>query len=234
MEIKVDAVIPEGHFPAWIERLSEAGLFFLQIGAMDGVSYDPLHPLIEKYRWNGLLVEPLPDHFEKLKSNYAHRSGLAFENCAIAGHDGEMVLHRIPLDVIKEHKLPHELQGVSSAYMDRGVLSGGGEYSGAAFDMHIKPRIVQQGVACMTLDSLLKKHDVKAIDMMLIDTEGADAAILAQLDLTQYRPKAVIIEFKHLPQPELDGAVKKMHDAGYFTYISIDEQNLLFTETRLH
>src|SRR5271155_2568223 len=70
----------------------EPDIFFLQIGAHDGVSYDPIHNYIAKHHWKGLLVEPQPAVFQKLKENYAGEKQLLFENSAIAQQDGTLEL----------------------------------------------------------------------------------------------------------------------------------------------
>ncbi len=50
------------------EQLSRSEpFFFIQVGANDGVLDDPIRALILEYRLAGLLIEPLPDIFEKLK-----------------------------------------------------------------------------------------------------------------------------------------------------------------------
>ena len=45
-------------------------LFFLQIGANDGVSDDPINALVRKYNWSGILVEPGSEAFIDLQNNY--------------------------------------------------------------------------------------------------------------------------------------------------------------------
>ena len=50
-------------------------IHFLEIGAMDGKSFDLLHEMIHRYKWTGVLVEPLPDLFEELKNNYVDCEG---------------------------------------------------------------------------------------------------------------------------------------------------------------
>ena len=47
-----------------------AGFFFLQIGAFDGESRDPLFQAVRKYGLNGVLVEPQKPTFERLCENY--------------------------------------------------------------------------------------------------------------------------------------------------------------------
>jgi hypothetical protein len=45
--------------------------FFLEVGACDGVSHDPIYPLIEKHCLRGILVEPQLELFKAPKTNYA-------------------------------------------------------------------------------------------------------------------------------------------------------------------
>jgi hypothetical protein len=70
-------------------------LQFLQVGAADGVSNDPLHDSILKHRLRGVLVEPLPDQFQRLERAYSGVDGLHFVNCAIAAVDGTLPLYRV-------------------------------------------------------------------------------------------------------------------------------------------
>ena len=45
----------------------DPNFFFVQVGANDGVNHDPIFHHVRKYNWKGLLIEPIPDIFEKLK-----------------------------------------------------------------------------------------------------------------------------------------------------------------------
>ena len=68
-------------------------LNFIQVGANDGEYGDPLHRYIFKYPWHGILIEPQPDTFAKLRENYAAmKNRLIFENIAPASP----VLRRSP------------------------------------------------------------------------------------------------------------------------------------------
>jgi hypothetical protein len=69
------------------EHLSQTqdNISFLQIVSNDGISSDPLNKFINKYNWKGILVEPIPFLFEKLKRNYVHKNkNLIFYNIAIS------------------------------------------------------------------------------------------------------------------------------------------------------
>src|SRR5580698_10060540 len=45
-------------------------IFFLQIGAHDGLTKDPIAPLVRQHHWRGLLVEPQKQVFAQLIKNY--------------------------------------------------------------------------------------------------------------------------------------------------------------------
>lgn len=90
----------KGYFPQKIENIDlifehlshdQDNVSFLQIGSNDGISGDPLNKFINNYNWKGILVEPIPFLFEKLKRNYFHKkSNLIFYNIAISAEaEGE-------------------------------------------------------------------------------------------------------------------------------------------------
>jgi FkbM family methyltransferase len=62
--------------------------FFVQIGANNGLTDDPLRQFVTKYHWHGVLVEPQPQVFQQRLKNYELEKQLAFENAAIADKDG--------------------------------------------------------------------------------------------------------------------------------------------------
>jgi FkbM family methyltransferase len=72
-------------------------LNFIQVGANDGKYVDPLRGYIFKYPWHGILIEPQPDIFAKLRENYAViKNRLIFENIAIAKGVSTIAMYRAP------------------------------------------------------------------------------------------------------------------------------------------
>ena len=66
-----------------VTRLDDENFFFIQVGANDGISHDPLRAYIERYHWRGILVEPQPRVFARLCRNYASHTQLRFANVAL-------------------------------------------------------------------------------------------------------------------------------------------------------
>jgi len=67
----------------------QKGFFFVEIGAHDGISGDPIHRHIIKYKWKGILIEPVKYLFDKLVAYYKRQNNLIFENVAIGDKNGK-------------------------------------------------------------------------------------------------------------------------------------------------
>lgn len=66
---------------------------FVQAGANDGVTGDPLRGSILRYHLRGLLIEPLPSAFQQLQANYASEPQVCFANCAVGRENGTATLY---------------------------------------------------------------------------------------------------------------------------------------------
>jgi hypothetical protein len=80
------------------ELRKNANLFFLQIGANDGVFCDPLHDLVLRHNLSGLLVEPLRNLFERLRANYAGQPGIRLSAAQSGGlTEKRPFIERVPM-----------------------------------------------------------------------------------------------------------------------------------------
>jgi FkbM family methyltransferase len=202
-------------YDALLEKLNQNDdVYFVQVGAMDGIAYDPIQAHVRKYNWSGLLVEPLPEYFEQLKANYSDNTNLVFENVAISDKAENRVINCISEDVIKEKSLPEFARGISSFFTDRNDLRFG----------FWKRYITEVMVECITLDMLLTRNNVKKIDLLQIDTEGFDYQVLKQLDFTMFKPKIIHMEYMHLPEEERVECIAlfKRHNYKYKKYNTHD------------
>lgn len=175
--------------------------FFLQVGVMDGKSYDPIYPFIRHYGWKGILVEPLPDMLEKAKANYEGQPGLIFENVAITEQPEQRVIYRIRPEDLAAANLPHWVLGMSS-------------FVEGKLDMY-KEHVVEEKVTCIPLSALLEKHNPERIDVVQIDTEGYDYKIFRQFDLARYNPAIINLEFVNLPPEERATLQDTLMENGY-------------------
>jgi FkbM family methyltransferase len=158
--------------------------FFVEIGANDGVTFDPVYPFVVRNpdKVRGIVVEPMKDVFEELKRNYAGYPRIVPVNAAIHNSAKEIELYRV--DPVKQPQLPEWTKGIASFRRDHHTLSG-----------MSSEHMIADKVPCMTFDELLERHDVARVDLLQIDTEGYDYDILMALDFARLRP--TIIHFEH-------------------------------------
>lgn len=167
------------------DRLEAPGeIVFVQIGANDGVSTDPIHPLIRKFprRFRGLVVEPLKDKFDLLVRAYADVESVRPVNVAVHNTEKEMLIHRVRPDL--ERKLPAWARGIGSFNPDHHKLS------------HLDSSVmVAESVTCTTFDDLLATHQISNVEVLITDTEGYDYEILRSIDFGKHRP--TYVHFEH-------------------------------------
>lgn len=179
-------------------------VYLLQIGANDGRRNDEASQFIHKYRWRGLLLEPLPDIFSALEDTYAQMKQVALVNAALADRDGEMTFYRVK----PGPDIPDFCNQLGSFSLDT-IL----EYR-TTFP-EIEQHIITEKVQTLTFPTLIHRHGVEKIDVIVVDTEGYDYQILKMLDLRQFRPALIMYEHNHLSEEENHAAVQLLTDAGY-------------------
>jgi len=162
--------------------------FFVEIGANDGAQYDHLREQIAERSWRGIMVEPVPYVFARLRENYGDRAGIALENAAVAGSNGTMAFFHLA------QAAPDERAGLPDWYDALGSFSRDSVLSHAPQIPDIERRLVSIDVPTITFDSLLAKHGADAVDLILVDTEGFDYEVLKTIDLARHRPRMVVYE----------------------------------------
>ena len=183
----------------------------IQIGAMDGLSFDDTRGFLDMYGWKSLLVEPIPDIFNELKENFKDRENYTFEQSAITENDGTVKMLTVPNEIIKEMDLHPGYKGMSALYPLKNGF--GSDYQR---DIDVKEQFgVTIEVPSLTLNSLLKKHNIDYFDIFLCDAEGYDWSIFKQMDLTKYRPKFIRLEYINLTEDEKSLLMSKFLDNDY-------------------
>lgn len=163
---------------------------FLQIGANDGEQRDPLRLFVETRRWHGVMIEPVPFVFERLRARYRGHPRVRLENAAIADRDGVLPFYHLAQAKPGED-LPRWYDALGS--FRREVI-----VKHADMIPDLERRIVQRDVPTLSFDSLCRKHGISALDLVQIDTEGYDYEILRHIDWQRWRPALVMYEHHHL------------------------------------
>lgn len=190
------------------------GFFFVNVGASDGMSNDPIYPFMKKYGWRGLLVEPVPHTFEVLRTNYAQYPGMLFENSLIASSPRKF--YYFPEDYCRERSWARQI-GSLDAESTRWALAHIAKdslFEGAKIeDLDL---IAEADLPTMTFDELLAKHRIDRVDLINLDTEGADLEILEPIDLNRYGVRAVVVETR--PHHH-DNKIPRLLDAQGFEFV---------------
>jgi FkbM family methyltransferase len=197
--------------------LGKGHLTFAQIGANDGVRFDPIHAFVRanRHRVTGVVVEPLPDLFEALRRNYRDCPGVIAVNAAIHNEERKATLYRV--DPRRAIGLPDWVHGIAS--FDREHL--------AQHSIIPPEAIVGVEVPCLRLDELLKAHGITELDLLLIDTEGYDAEIIRGLDLREARPRT--LRFEHgcgagiMNRTTFESVLQQLHAAGYEVLVELED-----------
>jgi FkbM family methyltransferase len=191
---------------------------FVEIGANDGVKQDHLRPFITSSAWTGVLVEPLPWVFERLRHNYQGQEGITFENAAISGEDGRVPFFYVP----PENGDWSDMIGSLSRFeVERAIIRIHNAFNAPAPDVAIECTEVR----CLTFESLCRKHGIERLDLLLIDAEGHDWEIVKGIDFERHRPRLMIFESNHLSAADqracrahLEGFGYSMFDEGIDTW----------------
>lgn len=179
----------------------KADFFFIQIGANDGKSSDLIYDLVIKYKWKGILIEPIKYFFTKLKENYKEENHkLKFENVAISNKKEVREMYYM---VNTSKKYPYWVNGLGS-FSTKNIE----KHKNLLFDFD-KSEIKKEKVKCISLKELLKKHKIKNIDLICMDVEGFEYEIFKQIDFKNIKPRMILFEHKHLEKKELN-KIKKM------------------------
>lgn len=167
-------------------------VFFVQVGSNDGRSGDPISRSIHRERhWSGIFIEPIPDIFQRLKTHYGPDPRFIYENVLIGSNRETAKFYHVS-DRAKQalgDALPGWYDQLGSFSRDHIVKH---------LDGLLEPYIVEVELPCVLLQDVLDRHAVQRIDLLHVDTEGYDYAVLAQFDFDRYRPAVVLYEHKHL------------------------------------
>lgn len=159
--------------------------YFIELGASDGIRFSNTLHLELYHGWKGVLIEPSPIEFEKLKLN---RSNLnSFENCVCVenGFKGETLelIYSGLMTVDTNKKL-----GVTSPEEHA--------EAGAAF---INIDTYRFQVRALTLTCVLvESESPRDIDFLSLDVEGSELNVLKGLDLDLFIIKFILIETRDI------------------------------------
>lgn len=154
--------------------------FFIEVGAYDGYTYAVTYAL-ESQGWSGLLIEPVPSLHAKAQ---ARRPGARVVNTALS-RKGSTGTARFT------HILGDGADGYdASSYLEDPGARGFSKRPPKTNVEHVE-------VPLTTMDDLLADH-TGSVDVVVIDVEGGELALLDGFDLERFTPRVILIEDHNL------------------------------------
>lgn len=180
---------------------------FLSLGENDGVTFSNVRALALK-GWKGVMVEPSPKAFERLKVLYNGHKGFYLYQVAISDHNGKGILQ--------------ESSALCSA-ADVALVSTFHSHEMDRFKRTVQYEPIEvKTFRWKTFQNRLKSTQIKSFDFISIDCEGEDLEILSQLDLTNVR--AICLEWNSKPELQKDFE----HYLDGFKLLYTSGENLLY------
>jgi FkbM family methyltransferase len=163
---------------------------FIQVGAYDGVSTDPLRRYIQRSGWRGVMVEPQPVPAVELRELYKGNANIIVVEAAVEGERMARTLYTVDSD-----NLPKWAGGMAS--FDRGhILKQGYLFPG------IEKYIRELRVDCLPFAEIIESLPSRArLDLLQIDAEGADG-------------RSIMVSFDRLKPAIVHWEIKNMRRAG--------------------
>lgn len=186
--------------------LTNPDAFFVQVGAYDGTSNDPLLHIVQHYGWKGVLVEPQNLAFKKLERLHAHNSQIVVRNVAMAREDGKRTLYSLGV----HPGLPEWAYQIAS-FNKSHILKQQRYLHG----WNVNDLLVADEVDCITFDTLLKEMGSPHVDILQIDTEGFDYEIIKMFQVEERKPSIINFEHLHLSRKAWNEAVALLVECGY-------------------
>ncbi|XP_076048213.1 uncharacterized protein LOC143029453 [Oratosquilla oratoria] len=191
--------------------LGKERLFFVEAGALDGESMSNTLWLERFQKWSGLLVEPDSLSFAALKTK--NRKAWSANVCLSPGSFPSQELLATP----SHHG---DIGGVKFGYRMRAMhaLANFLPYQNYESSWFIP-------VQCLPLQSLLLALQVSKVDLLSLDVEGGEMAIIENFDLDKFNVQVLCLEWKKAW--ETLGVIDRMKELGYLVYASRPEDLIL-------
>jgi FkbM family methyltransferase len=191
---------------------------FIQVGAFDGISTDPLYKYITRYGWRGVLLEPQPRAAAKLRELYRGNDRVLVLEAALDDRPGKRTLF-----TVDSENVPAWAGGMAS-FQRENILKN--SYLIPGLEAMVKEIVVN----CVSFDDVFRNFVSDRLDLLQIDAEGADGFILSSFPFGRTRPAIVHWESKNLTKRQQEKVLEMLSGHRYKFARSGDEDMLAVAE----
>lgn len=176
---------------------------FVEVGALDGFGASNTWFFEMERNWSGLLIEPNPVEYNK--RNKHPRPNSIFENLAIS--DIEMDINFLSIE-----GPCNVLSGIIEFYSEQHLQRINREldiYKSYPEDHELYSRKELIKMKAVRLQTLFDKYNMKEIDFISIDVEGAEMQVLNSIDFEKADVKVLLIENNYGLEKETEFLISK-------------------------
>jgi FkbM family methyltransferase len=173
--------------------------FYIELGANDGISQSNTKYLELYDGWNGVLIEPIPELFNKLIKNRSSSNIFVNSACCSFNYSNASMtflyanLMSISLDGKSDIRDRQQHAVIGSAHLNKGESS------------------YELQVPATTLNSILLENDApKRINFFSLDVEGSELEVLEGIDYDEFVFEFICVETRDFHQIR-----KFLQDRGY-------------------
>jgi FkbM family methyltransferase len=170
----------------WKKHLNYRNGFFIELGAMDGVTYSNTKFFEDYLGWTGILIEPEKNQFQRLKANRPKCTNLEY---AISEVRGEVVFN--------SRNGGDSGGGIASTHIDTTINE--------------KDNYVVQSLPFRDVFSLVPLPP--KVDLFCVDVEGGEWGVISTFPFEQIPVKLVLME-THPNSKELARCREVLANAG--------------------
>ena len=178
----------------------KVGGTYLEMGALDGITYSNTLFFERHSGWKGLLIEPNMAEFQHLVQN---RDRNVCVNAAVCASTRD--LH----------------------FIDKFAVGGIYEFMTDSFQQTWHPEVVVENlpvIPCFPLAEILERLQLRHIDFFSLDVEHAELEVLSTLNFANVRIDVIVVEADGL-NPDKDAAVQELLFKNDFLYHGHVSQN---------
>lgn len=188
----------------------------VQIGSNDGLRFDVLRSFLINYKTRALLVEPIPEQFEKLEKNYKNIDYISLENSAITLKNSDNKMFQLNPKYTKKYS--DHVPGISSLSKKHLIKHG-----------VKRQHIMSKKVNTISITELLKKHNFLDFDLFYIDAEGYDGEIILDYFKNLNERPIIIFEYIHIDHKKFEQVIKILGDKKY-KFLRLNENVIAFNQ----
>ncbi len=172
--------------------------------------------------WSKVFVEPIPHNYDRLVENAKKWPNSTTVQAALSGNGGNFegvsTMYCLEGYHLEDH-LHHHNSKTKQKHSADELCSFDKKHVLKHFP---RGNVIDVAVSCMSFRVLLTMYQIHDIRVLVVDTEGFDAAVIMALPLSEIRPPVIIYEHAHLTAQDHALAAEHLMKHCYHLFKELD------------